>query len=239
MAPNLAQETFRRSLDAAEARSASADAAQFLWKSFAWMAVGLGITGLVAYFVGVSPSAGDFIVRNPGLRIGLFVAQIGLVLAFSFLAHKVSEAVAAAMFFAYAFAVGLTFSVLFHVYTSASISQVFIVTAGSYAGLAFVGATTKRDLGPVGHFCTIGLWGIIIAAVVGFFWNSGFLQFMISCAGVVVFAGLTAFDTQKLKQMYMERGAGGNLALRGALTLYLDFINLFLFLLRLFGTRRD
>ncbi|MBC7795061.1 MAG: Bax inhibitor-1/YccA family protein [Clostridia bacterium] len=226
-------------MNAAESRTTSADATSFLWKTFAWMAVGLGITGLVAYFIGMSPTAVQYIAMNRGIVIGLMVAQVGLVLAFSFLAHKVNEATAAAMFLGYAFMVGLTFSTLFLAYTAASISQMFLITAGAYGGLAFVGATTKRDLGPVGHFATMGLWGVIIASVVGFFWHSSALQFMISCAGVVVFAGLTAFDTQKLKRMYMERGAAGNLALRGALTLYLDFINLVLFMLRLFGTRRD
>ena len=203
------------------------------------MATGLGITGLVAYFVGMSPTAVEYIAMNRGLVWGLFIAQIGLVLAFSALAHKVSSATATAMFLGYAFMVGLSFSVLFMVYTQASIAQMFLITAGSYGGLAFVGATTKRDLSGVGHFAVMGLWGVVIASIVGFFWHSSMLQFMISCAGVVVFAALTAFDTQKLKEMYAQRGDAGNLAIRGALTLYLDFINLFLFLLRLFGTRRD
>ena len=208
-----------------------------LWVTYRWMSVGLGITGLVAWLVSQSPAALDVVVGNRIVFYGLLIAQLGLVIAFSPVAARASTAVAGAMFFVYAALTGLTFSVIFLVYTSSSIASTFLITAGAFAGLSVFGAVTRRDLSGVGRFAIFALIGLIIASVVNFFLASTALMWLTTFAGVAIFAALTAYDTQKLKALYAA-GVGGNLALRGALTLYLDFINMFLFLLRLFGRRR-
>ena len=208
-----------------------------LWVTYRWMSVGLGITGLVAWLVSQSPEALDLVVGNRLVFYGLLFAQLGLVFAFSSVAQRASTAVTAAMFFVYAALTGITFSVLFLVYTSSSIASTFLITGGAFAGLSVFGAVTKRDLSGVGRFAIFALIGLIIASVVNIFLASTALMWIVTFAGVAIFAALTAYDTQKLKELYAA-GVGGNLALRGALTLYLDFINMFLFLLRLFGRRR-
>lgn len=210
-----------------------------LWATYRWMSLGLAITGLVAWLVSQSPSALETFVQNRLVFYGLMFAQLGLVIAFSSVAARVSTAVAATMFFSYAALTGLTFSVLFLVYTSQSIAQTFFITSGSFAGLSLFGATTKRDLSSVGRFALFALIGLIIASVVNIFLASSALMWVTTFVGVVIFAALTAYDTQKLKQLYAQSGGAGNLALRGALTLYLDFINMFVFLLNLTGRRNQ
>jgi hypothetical protein len=207
-----------------------------LWVTYRWMSVGLGITGLVAWLVSQSPAALDLFVGNRLVFYGLLFAQLGLVFAFSSVAARSTTAVVAAMFFLYAGITGLTFSVIFLLYTSSSIASTFLVTAGTFAGISVFGAVTKRDLSGVGRFALFALIGLIIASVVNIFLHSSALMWLTTFAGILIFAALTAYDTQKLKAMYAA-GVGGNLALRGALTLYLDFINMFLFLLRIFGQR--
>ncbi len=236
---STANDLYRNSVSAADRSHASSELAAFFSKVYAWMGLGLAMTGCVAFAVAHSQTALQMIYGNRAVVWILFAVQLGMVFAFSTLAHRVSGTIAALLFTAYAATVGLTFSAIFMVYSASSITQVFFVTAGSFGGLSLVGATTKRDLSPIGRFMMMGLFGLIIASVVNIFWQNGALQFVLSCAGVLIFAGLTAYDTQKLKEIYAQRGEAGNLALRGALTLYLDFINLFLFLLRLFGSRRD
>lgn len=207
-----------------------------LWVTYRWMSVGLGITGLVAWLVSQSPAALDLFVGNRLVFYGLLFAQLGLVFAFSSVAARSTTAVVAAMFFAYAAITGLTFSILFLLYTSSSIASTFLITGGTFAGISVFGAVTKRDLSGVGRFALFALIGLIIASVVNIFLHSSALMWLTTFAGIAIFAALTAYDTQKLKALYAT-GAGGNLALRGALTLYLDFINMFLFLLRIFGQR--
>ncbi|HEY5239841.1 MAG TPA: Bax inhibitor-1/YccA family protein [Polyangiaceae bacterium] len=207
-----------------------------LWVTYRWMSVGLGITGLVAWLVSQSPDALALFVGNRIVFYGLLIAQLGLVFAFSSVAARSTTAVVAAMFFVYAGITGLTFSILFLLYTSSSIASTFLVTAGTFAGISVFGAVTKRDLSSVGRFALFALIGLIIASVVNVFLHSTGLMWLTTFAGILIFAALTAYDTQKLKAMYAA-GVGGNLALRGALTLYLDFINMFLFLLRIFGQR--
>ena len=209
---------------------------EILWVTYRWMSVGLGITGLVAWLVSQSPAALDLFVGNRLVFYGLLFAQLGLVFAFSSVAARSTTAVVAAMFFLYAGITGLTFSVIFLLYTSSSIASTFLVTAGTFAGISVFGAVTKRDLSGVGRFALFALIGLIIASVVNIFLHSSALMWLTTFAGILIFAALTAYDTQKLKAMYAA-GVGGNLALRGALTLYLDFINMFLFLLRIFGQR--
>lgn len=209
-----------------------------LWTTYRWMSVGLAITGSIAWLVAHSPSALSLVVENRFVFFGLIIAQLGLVIAFSSVAQRVSTGAAAAMFFGYAALTGLTFSVLFVVYTSSSIASTFFITSGAFAGLSVYGAVTSRDLSAVGRFALFALIGLIIAVVVNIFLASSTLQWITTVAGVLIFAALTAYDTQKLKEQFARSGGAGNLALRGALILYLDFINMFIFLLHIFGRRR-
>jgi FtsH-binding integral membrane protein len=210
-----------------------------LWKTYRWMAAGLAVTGLVAMLVASSPVALEIILGNKLLFFGLIIAQLGLVLAFNSVAVRASTAGVAAMFFAYAALTGVTLSTIFLVYTAASIASVFFVTAGAFAGLSVVGLVTKRDLSAIGRFAIFALIGLILVSLVNLFFASSGLSFLLGVAGVVIFAALTAYDTQKLKHLFASGEVHANMPLVGALMLYLDFINMFLFLLRLFGRRRD
>ncbi len=213
-------------------------ASDALWVTYRWMTLGLATTGVVALMVAHSPDAVAALAESRLLFYGLLFAQIGLVVAFSAMAARVSTAAAAAMFFGYAVLTGVTFSVLFLVYTASSIASTFLVTAGAFGGLSIFGAATKRDLSAVGRFALFALFGVILASVANMFLRSTGLEWLITVAGVVLFAGLTAYDTQRLKALFQSQNASANLPLIGALTLYLDFINMFLFLLRIFGGRR-
>jgi hypothetical protein len=205
------------------------------------MSLGLGTTGLVALAVVASPSAMALIFGNAVVFPVLLIAELLLVIAFAPIAARVSASAAAAMFFAYAALSGVTFSVIFLRYTAGSIGTTFLVTGGMFAGLSLYGATTKRDLSSLGSFCMMGLLGLILASIVNIFLGSPMLYWLTTFAGVVVFTGLTAYDTAKLKALGARAGEGEahtKMALQGALVLYLDFINLFLMLLRIFGNRR-
>ena len=205
------------------------------------MSTGLGVTGLVALAVASSPAALQFIFGNPMVYIGLMIAELLLVVAFVPIAARVSAATAAMMFFGYAALSGVTFSVIFMRYTAGSIGSTFVVTGGMFAGLSVYGAVTKRDLTSLGSFCIMGLWGLILGSIVNIFLGSPMLYWLTTFAGVIVFTGLTVYDTAKLKALgaHVEAGeAQTKMALQGALILYLDFINLFLMLLRIFGGRR-
>jgi FtsH-binding integral membrane protein len=221
----------------------SAEAANtFLGRVYRMMALGLGITGVVALLVASSPAALGFFVMNRGVMMLLIVAQLVTVFAFTSLLGRVSAGTAAAMFFGYAALSGVTFSTIFLVYTSASIAGTFFVTAGAFAGLSAYGAITKRNLDGLGSFLFMGLIGLVLASLVNIFLGSSAIYWLTTFMGVIVFTGLTAYDTAKLKQLAAMTDVSGDhgrkLALQGALMLYLDFINLFLMLLRLFGDRR-
>lgn len=208
----------------------------FMTRVYAWMFGGLMLTAGTAFVVAATPALMQAVLP---LFYPLIIAELVLVFAFSFLVHKVNPVVAALMFLGYAFLNGLTFSVLSLVYTGASIASTFAVTSLMYGGLTVYGATTKKDLSPWRTFLFMGLIGIVLASIVNIFLASGMLNFVLGCAGVLVFAGLTAYDNQKLREMHRAHGdARGTLAINGALQLYLDFINLFISLLRLFGQRR-
>jgi uncharacterized protein len=213
----------------------------FLRKVYGWMFVGLGITASVAFAVAGTPGAAQAIFGNPILRWGLILAPFGLVLLLSFRVDKLSPTAASAIFVVYAALNGALFSTLLLAFTGASIATTFVVTAGMFGALALYGTTTRRSLAGVGHFVFMGLIGLLLAMFVGIFWHSNALQFVISVVGVIVFTGLTAWDAQRLKAMAAAtpEGQAGSYAIVGALALYLDFINLFLFLLRFFGNRRD
>lgn len=210
-----------------------------LWTTYRWMTAGLAVTGLVALLVASSPAALQLIFGSPILFYGLLIAQLGLVIGFNAAATRASTGAVAAMFLVYAALTGLTFSSLFLLYTASSIAGVFFVTAGAFAGLSAAGYFTKADLGAVGRFAIFALVGLILASVVNIFLHSSGLQWLISIVGVLLFGALTAYDTQKLKALFASGETHANMPLVGALVLYLDFVNMFLFLLRLFGRRRD
>src|SRR5258708_2427374 len=226
-------------------RSVGVDATRvFLGRVYRLMALGLAVTGLVALMVAGSPAALQFFVMNRGVFFGVIIAQLVMVMAFSGLVMRVSAGAATAMFFGYAVLSGITFSTIFLIYTTASIGGTFLVTAGAFAGLSAYGAITKRDLSGMGSFLMMGLFGLIIASVVNLFLGSPLIYWLTTFMGVIVFAGLTAYDTAKLKQLAAQTdlsgAAGQRVALQGALMLYLDFVNLFLTLLGIFGgPRRD
>ncbi len=209
-----------------------------LWVTYRWMTLGLALTGLVALAVSSSPTALELLLGNRIVFYGLLFAQLGLVFGFNAAARRASTPVVALMFFLYAALTGITFSTLFLVYTSASIGGVFFITAGAFAGLSAVGLFTKADLGAIGRFAIFALVGLIVASVVNVFLQSSALQWLVSVVGVLIFGALTAYDTQKLKQLFAAGDAHANMPLVGALTLYLDFVNMFLFMLQLFGGRR-
>jgi FtsH-binding integral membrane protein len=212
---------------------------QYMLSVYNYMVGGLAVTGLVAYFVSTSDALMQAIYGTP-LAWVVMLAPIGFVLFFSFRIQKMSTATAQAVFWAFAAAMGLSLSYIFAVYTGASIARVFFITAGTFAAMSLYGYTTKRDLTGFGSFLFMGLIGIIIASLVNLFLASDALSFAISIIGVLVFTGLTAYDTQKIKEMYVEADEAGVMtkkAIMGALNLYLDFINLFIMLLRLFGSR--
>lgn len=210
----------------------------FMSRVYGWMFAGLSVTGLVALFTASNEALLTQVIQ---WRWGLIIAQLGLVFALSGLASRLSGPVAAALFLGYSVLTGLTFSVLFLIYTSASIGSAFLLTAGTFGAMSAFGTLTRKDLSGWSTFLFMGLIGIVIASIVQIFLKSSMLSFVLSCASVVVFAGLTAYDTQKLREMHAASGysAAATVSIVGALTLYLDFINLFLALLRLFGSRRD
>jgi uncharacterized protein len=213
----------------------------FLSKVYGWMFAGLLITSGTAFVVATTPVLIETIVTNRMLIWLLLIAQLGLVFALSFKVNTMAPTTAAALFIVYSGLTGITSSVILLVYTGASIVSTFIITAGMFGAMAIFGTMTKRSLAGLGQFFFMGLIGLIIAMIVGFFWHSDALQFVITVIGVLIFTGLTAWDAQRLKQMAvaLPDGRVGSYAVVGALSLYLDFINLFFFLLRLTGGRRN
>src|SRR5438876_1191758 len=213
----------------------------FLSKVYGWMFVGLLITAVTASAVASSPSLVEALILNRAVFWILLIAQLGLVFFLSARVNKMAPTTAAGLFLLYSALTGVTSSVVLLIYTGASIASTFIITAGMFGATAVFGSVTKRSLAGLGQFFFMGLIGLILASIVGFFWHSEVLQFVISVVGVLVFTGLTAWDAQRLKQMAvaLPDGRAGAYAVVGALSLYLDFINLFFFLLRFTGNRRD
>ncbi len=205
-----------------------------------YMAGGLALTGAVAYY---AFSTGFYlaIARTPLIWL-VMLAPLGMVLFLGFRIQRMSLVTAQVTYWIYAALMGLSLAGIFMLYTGQSISRVFFITAGTFGGMSLYGYTTKSDLTRWGSFLIMGLFGVIIASLVNLFLKSSALQFAVSVMGVIVFVGLTAYDTQKIKALYFEadaRDVAGKKIVMGALTLYLDFINLFLMLLRLFGGRRN
>ena len=221
---------------------ADAESRRFLLNVYNWMTMGLAITGLIAYGISSSYTFIRFLVSNPILFWGLLILQIVIVIALSAAINKIPAIIAIGAFFFYAAVTGITFSVLFLVYTKASIAYTFFICAAMFGSVSVFGYITRMNLSGIGAFSLMGLMGLIIASIVNFFLQSQALYYLISYAGVIIFVGLTAWDTQKIKQMSyvtsFETEQGKKAAVLGALTLYLDFINMFLFLLRIMGNRR-
>ena len=206
------------------------------------MTLALAITGLTAYGVATSPGILQTIYGNPSVLWGIAIAELILVITVSAAINRLSLSVATLLFVVYSVLNGAFLSSIFLVYTASSISTVFFITAGTFAAMALLGYTTKTDLTSIGKILFMALIGMIIATIVNLFVKSTGLDLIISYIGVLVFVGLTAYDSQKIKQMLLQAPDAGEgaqkVALLGALSLYLDFINLFLYLLRIFG-RRD
>ena len=225
----------------------------YMIRVYNYMAAGVALTGLVAWAtfnaaVVTGPTGaitgltafGQAIFSGP-LTIVLFLATLGIVFFMSFRIDRLQPSTALTLFMAYAALLGLMLSSVFLAYTGASVTRTFFISAASFGALSLYGYTTQRDLSPIGSFMIMGLFGLILASLVNMFLKSSGLDFAISAIGVLIFAGLTAYDTQRIKEMYSAYDDGtvaGRKAIMGALSLYLDFVNLFLMLLRLFGDRR-
>ena len=237
---------------AGQAAAIDAGLRAYMLRIYNYMAAGVALTGVVAYFTFqaavVNTAAGQLALTPFGqtiyggpLMIVLFLGTLGMVFFLSFRINKLQVGTALTLFMVYAGLLGLMLSSVMLTYTGASIARTFFISAASFGALSLYGYTTQRDLSPIGSFLIMGLFGLILAMVVNIFLKSSGLDFAISAIGVLIFAGLTAWDTQKIKEMYSANDDGtvtGRKAVMGALTLYLDFINLFLFMLRFMGDRR-
>jgi FtsH-binding integral membrane protein len=243
----------RRSVGADRAVAIDQGLRAYMIRVYNYMAMGVALTGVVSWFtfqaavetnangaiVGLT-SFGQALYSGPAVLV-LFLGTLGLVMLISWRIDRLQPSTAFTLFMLYAGLLGLMLSSIFLTYTGTSITRVFFISAASFGALSLYGYSTQRDLSPMRSFLIMGVIGLVIAMVVNIFLKSTGLEFIISAAGVLIFAGLTAYDTQKVKEMYdpMEDGTiVGRKAVMGALTLYLDFINLFLFMLRLFGDRR-
>lgn len=216
--------------------------AVFVTKVYNWMALALFITGLVSYYTASSPALFNTIVSSKILFFGLIIGELALVVYLSRAIRTMSQTAAISAFLLYSVLNGLTMSVIFMAYTMTSIATTFYITAGTFTAMSIYGYTTKKDLTSIGNMAFMALIGIIIASVVNMFLQNDMMYWIISYLGVAIFVGLTAYDTQKIKEIgnqgFVNEQSMEKSAILGALTLYLDFINLFLFLLRIFGDRK-
>ena len=249
MALNFNQRSFTKTADQA---AIDEGLRAYMLKVYNYMTTGLVLTGFIAYFFGkasveayvpggvILTPIGNMLF-NSGLSFVIMLAPLGFVFYLSARINKMSTTSAQITFWLFASIMGLSLASIFVQFTHSSIARVFFITAGTFGAMSLYGYTTKRDLTKLGGFLFMGLIGVIIASIVNIFFQSGMMAFVISVIGVLVFVGLTAYDTQKIKNMYLASDSGelmGKKAVMGALTLYLDFINLFIMLLRLFGQRR-
>lgn len=227
------------------AMSLAEENARFMSGVYRWMTLGILLTALVSYVVGSDPQLLEMIFSNSMVFYGLMIAELGLVIFISARIRKISAMTATMLYLLYSAVTGATLSVIFISYTQDSITSVFLTTAIAFGGLSAFGYLTKRDLGPIGSFCMMGLWGLIGFAVLSFFFPSlmgARTSLVYNMAGLLIFSGLTAWDTQRIKNSYVPGNEGTEMGQKatilGALSLYLDFLNLFLFLLNLMGGRR-
>ncbi len=231
-----------RSMPSTQARAEVMNA--FMRGVYGWMTAGLGVTAALAFLVAGSPTLAQLFWGNSILLIGIIIAEVALVFAISGAIHRMSAGTATGLFLLYSALNGITLSVIFAAYAPAAIFKAFVTTAGMFGAMSIYGLTTKKDLTSWGSFLFMGLIGMFIAMLVNIFLQSPMMHFVISIVGVIVFTGLTAYDTQQLRVMGESAPHGDTTAIRrgsilGALRLYLDFINLFLMLLRLFGGSRE
>lgn len=224
------------------AQSIAAEQQRFMVKVYNWMTAGLVTTGVMAFYVANNETMMNMVVQNKLIFFVLLIAQLGLVFYLSSSIQNMSASQATGTFILYSGLNGVTFSFIFLAYTASSITTAFMVTAGTFGAMSLYGYTTKKDLTSLGSFMFMGLIGLIIASLVNLFMNSPALTWITTYAGVLIFTGLTAYDTQKIKMMNVLGNEGTEEdqkeAIIGALTLYLDFINLFLMILRVMGDRR-
>jgi FtsH-binding integral membrane protein len=215
--------------------------AAFMRGVYGWMCGGLAITAATAWLVSGSPTLMAAIFGNRMVFWILALAQLGIVIALSARVERMASGTASMLFVLYSALTGVTLSVILLVYTGESVFTTFVVAAGMFGALAMYGTVTRRELSGLGQFLFMGLIGLVLASIVGIFWHNDALQFVISFIGVIVFAGLTIYDAQRLKALAFATNTGSvsGATIIGALALYLDFINLFLFLLRFLGNRRD
>lgn len=238
MAPVWQNQAYARAAGQAEI---DAGLRSYMLSIYNYMTVGLLITGVVAFFTAQSNELMYTIYSTP-LKWVVFLAPLGFVFFLSARIESMAPSTARSVFFVYAAVMGLSLAAIFRIYTGASIAQTFFVTAGTFGATSLYGYTTRTDLSRFGSFLVMGLIGLVIASVVNIFMASSALQFAISVIGVLLFTGLTAWDTQRLKEAYVSSygvDAVARLAVMGALTLYLDFINLFMFMLRFLGVGRS
>ena len=241
----------QRSFMEQSARSAMSTADQvsattsFINRVYGWMSAGLVISGIIAYLIGTAPGMAETLQNNSILLIGAFIGQIVLVIAISAGINKMSSAAATGCFLLYSALTGVTLSLVFLQFSMTVIATTFFVTSVTFGAMSVYGYVTKRDLTSIGNLCFMALFGIIIASIVNMFVASDILYWGVTYLGILIFVGLTAYDTQKIKEMSMALGdelsvseTGKKYAILGALELYLDFINLFLLLLRLIGGRK-
>lgn len=231
----------RKYMTPAQAEAAQIDVGlrQYMLRVYNYMASGVALTGIISLLVSMNPAAMQLLFGTP-LKWVVMLAPIGVVFFFAARIGSMRASTAQGLFWLYAGLVGLSLASIFMVYTGVSITRTFFITAGAFAGLSLYGYTTKRDLSGFRSFLVMGVIGLLIASVVNIFLASSMLHFVISAAGVLIFAGLTAYDTQTIKQMYYENYSeeeGTKIAILGALNLYMDFINLFMFLLQFMGNR--
>lgn len=222
--------------------SKSASATLFR-RVYLWMTLALAITGFVALYVARSYTLLEMMLQNQFMFWGVLIAEVALVIYMSARINRISFTTATLLFIAYAVLNGITMSTLFVIYTASSIASTFFITAGTFGVMALIGSFTRKDLTKLGSICIMGVIGLIIASLVNLFLHSSMMTLIISYIGVLLFVGLTAYDAQKIKRLLSEDGIEVNdntqkIALLGALTLYLDFINLFIYLLHILGDRK-
>lgn len=214
----------------------------YISQVYGWMSIALLITGAVAYLTANNPMLLQFIFTSSIIFYGIIIAELLLVVSIGAFVNKISAFTATVLFVLYAILNGLTLSLIFMVYTHGSIASTFFITAGTFGAMSIYGYTTKKDLTSMGNLFTMALFGLIIATIVNIFMKSEILYWITTYAGILIFVGLTAYDTQKIKNINIAAMQSDEAvkkgAILGALTLYLDFINLFLMLLRLFGKRK-
>ncbi len=219
--------------------STEVDSQRFITRVYGWMTVGMVVTGLVSMMTASSPALLSLIIGNRIVFYGLMIAELFMVIGLSRALPSLSLAAASGLFVSYAALNGLTMSFIFLLYTASSIATTFFVAAGMFGCMAVIGSTTEKDLTGIGSLCVMGVIGLVLASIANIFVKNSALGLAISYAGVALFVGLTAYDAQKIKQMASDGDESSSRPIYGALRLYLDFVNLFLYLLRFTGRRRQ